>query len=594
MMKTTITSKVSMKSTKRRLLRCPDLVVFGRSVLGMMHRGRRDSTSVRPSTQLPWCIACAYLAMLGLAMAAEPETQAGVAPAGTYDVCCFGAKGDGVTLCTEAIQRAIDTVSREGGGRLVVPSPGTFLTGTIVLKDNVILEISAGATLLGSQQYADYAEDVGSCAYPEGIDRCLIYAKNARNIELTGRGTINGNGKPHHLLPLADTIKQRPMLVRFEDCTGIRVNQLTMVEAFSWCCHFVRCQDIRIQDLSIFNRRQDGIDLESCEDVTISDCNIKAGDDAIVLLANNNIPTRNVTISNCILRSKWAGVRFGPLSFGDINNVVIGNCIIRDCNGGGIKIAMLGGGEIRDCMFSNITMETVVCPILIMLVDWPQIGGTSSKPLPVGKISHLSFSHIVGTANSSDPRFPDAASTLFLHGHPRQDIKDITLSDIDLTLVGGGTAEQTVRRDMMDADKINHNDAWPEHQDWGVPPAAALYARHVNGLILDNVRFTLVQPDFRSLIFLYQSSDINLSGLTDRTPANNAAAQVTLFDCQDALITGCLNHRGGACFLALEGAQTRGISLIGNSITGFVREIQRGPEIPEDAVHSPLPPDKTY
>ena len=535
---------------------------------------------------------CLLLTMVGLARAADPAGQAAATLPGIYDVRRFGAVGDGVTLGTEAIQRAIDAVSRAGGGRLVFPSPGTYLTGSIVLKDNVILEIPVGATLLGSRQYGDYREDTGVCAYPEGVDRCLIYAKGARNIGLTGRGTISGNGKPAALLQKDNQIdkhNQRPMLVRFEDCTGIHVDQLTLVEAFSWCFHFARCKDLRVQGLSIFNRRQDGIDLESCQDATVSDCNIKAGDDAIVLLANKNMATRNVTITNCILQSRWAGVRFGPLSYGDIDNVAISNCVVHDCGGGGIKIAMLEGGTIKNGTFSNITMDRVVCPILIMLIDWQEIDSGSPHIMPVGKISHLIFSHIVGTAAGGPAESPDTGGTLFLQGHPRQDLEDIALSDIDLTLAGGGTRQQAARRNMTDADRMPHSGNWPENQGWGVPPAAALYARHVKGLSLDRVRFSMARPDLRSTVFLRQSSDINIAGLTTGNSAGHAAARLTLLDCRDALISGCQDHHGGESFLAVEGPQTRGISLLGNSLVGFEHEVQRQAESPESAVQSKIP-----
>ena len=517
---------------------------------------------------------CATFVLVGLPWRAEAD---GVS------VTDFGAVGDGVTLNTAALHKTIDVVSQKGGGHVVFPAPGTYLTGTIFIKDNVILEIPVGATLLGSQHSSDYREDAGSCAYNEDIDLCLIYASNAKNIGLTGRGTISGNGTPPVIISQDGKSKQRPMLVRFEDCDGIEVNQLKVVEAFSWAFHFARCKDVRIHGLSIFNRRQDGIDLESCEDVTISDCSIKAGDDAIVLLTNKGVPTRNVTISNCILQSKWAGVRFGPLSSGDINNITIANCVIRDCRGGGFKIAMLGGGEIRNGTFSNITMEKVVAPILIMLMDWEEIAKKSSKTMPVGKISHLSFSHIVGTSDAYDPKLPDSSSTIFLHGHPEQDLEDISLSDIDLTFVGGGTVEQAAQRNLTDADKMPHEGVWPEHRDWGVPPASALYARHVKGLNLNRVRFTIARPDFRSTVFLNQSSDINIAGFTTKTPSHCAAAHITLLDCQDALITGCQDNRGRACFLALEGAKTFGVSLLGNSLAGFASEVERGPETPEDA-----------
>ena len=267
------------------------------------------------------------------------------------------------------------------------------------------------------------------------------------------------------------------MLVRFEDCEKVHVDQLTLTEAACWCFDFIRCRDLRAQRLSIFNRMQDGIDLESCEDVAISDCNFKCGDDGIVLLANRKVPTRNVTIANCIIQSRWAGIRFGPLSHGDIKNVAVSNCVLHDCNGGGIKIGMYEGGEIRNCTFANIVMERVTCPISIFLGVWAEIGSPQNPPplMPVGKIGHLRFSHIVGNGVSLDAGRPDAGSVLFFQGWPGKELEDISLSDIQLTVAGEGTAAQAARRDMVDTDQIDYRQGgyWHENKStWGIPPAA--------------------------------------------------------------------------------------------------------------------------
>jgi len=527
---------------------------------------------------LTWVLQCA----------AGPSTQANALNAAVHDVREFGATGDGVTFDTPAIQRAIDSLSKEGGGRLVFPPPGRYLTGTIFLKDNVTLDVQAGATILGSQQQCDYSKDVGRFPYlTEAQNRVLIDASKVRNVGLTGRGTINGNGAPPTLLnPPPGEAAQRAMLVRFDDCTQIRVEQLTATESFGWAFHFARCKDVRIDGLSIPNRRQDGIDLESCEDVTVANCNIKAGDDAIVILSNRNIPCRNVTIDNCILLSKWAGIRLGPLSYGDINNITVANCIIRDGEGGGIKIAMLEGGEIRNGLFSNIVMDNVVCPILVMLVgNYEQTDNPQHPRMPLGKISHLSFSHITGTATGGLVKEPDAQSVIFLHGHPQRDLEAIALSDIDLVMAGGGTAQTAADRGMLDADasQIIESGTWPEHRPWGVSPAGALHARHIKGLSLDRVRFGMARPDLRSAVFIQQSSDINLSRISTDNQASKPAPRVTLVDCQDALIAGCLDHRGGNAFVALEGANTRGVSLQGNSLASFSNTVRRSSETPANA-----------
>ena len=522
----------------------------------------------------------------------HPVVQA--APAtpqpGVYDVRAFGAKGDGSTLNTAAIQQAIDRANQDGGGRVVLPAPGIYLTGTIFLKDNVTLDIPSGATLLGSRQQADYSKNINRFPYiTEDMDRVLIYAQKASNVGLTGRGTISGNNRNGGMNPLlhppAGEKPQRAMLVCFDECNRVRVDQLTATESFGWGYHFVRCKDVRVDGLCIPNHRQDGIDVESCEDVTISNCNIKAGDDAIVILANRGIPCRNVTITNCVLVSKWGGIRVGPLSHGDMNNITVSNCVIRDCQGGGIKIGMFEGGEIRDCTFSNITMDKVVAPIVVMLVgNYEQTDNPQHPRMPLGKISRsFLLPHHRHRGGRYSSRNPTPRVSIFLHGHPKQNLESISLSHIDLKMVGGGTTAHAADRSMVDADSnlITDTGVWPEHRPWGISPASSLHARHVSGLTLDQVRFSMAKPDARCAVFLHDSNDIHLSALSVRNPAS--PPRLTLADCQEVLATGCLDHRGGKVFATVEGTRTSGIDIIANSIRGFETIIQCAGNVRKDA-----------
>ena len=180
---------------------------------------------------------------------------------------------------------------------------------------------------------------------------------------------------------------------------------------------------------------------------------------------------------------------------------------------------------------------------------------------------------------------PDAQSVIFLHGHPQQALEVIALSDIDLVMAGGAP-QHAADREALDADApaiVATGGPWPEHRAWGVSPAGAMYARHMNGLSLDRVRFAMAKPDLRPTVFLRDSSDINIAGLSTSNGAPRVPVRVSLVDCQEALITGCQDHRGGGAFLAIEGTKTHSISLQGNSLNGFARDIQRHPETPINA-----------
>ena len=515
-------------------------------------------------------------------------------PADLYDVRAFRALGDGHTLDTAAIQAAIDACHLAGGGTVHLPAGGRYLVGTIYLRSHVHLHLEANALLLGSTDIADYASDTGRCPYyPEPMDKCLIYAKGARNIALTGQGTIDGQFRGELFRQLPGTVGrdaiQRPMLLRIEDCENVQMSGLTLTGSAAWCTHWARSRDIRLHGLSIFNDQQDGFNIESCEDVTISDCNLRCGDDGIALTTNPvGRALRNLTVTNCLISSRWAAIRLGPLSKGDFANITVSNCVFRHCYGGGIKMSMWEGAEIRDCLFANIVMDDVTAPIALHLSDWEEIGTLDAEPrvMPVGRMRNLRFQGIRAIARTGPDRpwYPeerlralqasglpldaraDWAPLLFLHGHPSQDIENVTLSDVHITVPGGGSAEEAARRDMPDMDRTGTQGVWKEHSAvWGVMPACGLVARHVRGLTLDQVEIDLASPDARAPVFCIECSDLELSGLRTRG-TDLSQAIVACRDCEDAFVHGCRPLDEAKTFLRAEGARSRGIALVGNDL----------------------------
>ncbi len=224
---------------------------------------------------------------------------------GVYNVCDYGAKGDGETLDTAAIQHAIDDCAASGGGTVYLQG-GAFLSGTLVLKSNVTMHIEAGATLLGSRdmrQYPDITPRI-PYLYTPRFTKYMIYAENAENISLAGRGTIDGQGE-FYTNPNGD--KLRPYILRFAECRNVRVSGITFLNSARWLSHYLACEDVVIDGIKIHSRvraNRDGIDIDSCRWVRISNCHIYTGDDAIVLKATAHRKCEHVTITNCIISSE--------------------------------------------------------------------------------------------------------------------------------------------------------------------------------------------------------------------------------------------------------------------------------------------------
>jgi polygalacturonase len=278
------------------------------------------------------------LAPLATLVLSACDARAADSPQAVFDVREFGAVGDGRTLNTKAIQQAIDTCSSAGGGTVLIAG-GSFVTGTIYLKDHVTLHLAAGAVLLGSTHIADYATDTHKNAYANEshMDRCLIFARGARNIGITGQGTIDGRGGREHFPNPGD--EHRPMLIRFLECANLRVRDVTLVNPASWTSAWLYCEDIVVDGVRIHSRANwngDGLDFDGCRDVRVSNCAFDTSDDSICLQASRpDRPCRDIVITNCIFVSQWAGVRIGLLSMGDFENVTVSNCVFRDITGRG-------------------------------------------------------------------------------------------------------------------------------------------------------------------------------------------------------------------------------------------------------------------
>jgi hypothetical protein len=506
----------------------------------------------------------------------------------TWNVRDEGAKGDGITFDTLPIQNAIDDCSNKGGGIVDFPA-GSYLIGTLYLKSNVTLNIQAQAEIVGSPHLENYGSDTGiSPYYPEDLDKCLIYAKDATNITLTGSGAINGgfstNQKP---VPAPGAtgrdLTARPMLIRFDACQNIKIDSLKLYGASSWCMHFARSKNIVLTNLEVPNKHQDGVDFESCEKAQVTGCHFVTGDDCIAILSSHNQICRDITITNCTMQSRCAAVRLGPLSYGDIQNITVSHCQFSQCNFGGIKIGMYEGGTISNCLFTDIQMDQVTCPILIFLGTFYEVGAvTDRRPeMPVGQIHDLTFSKIKAAAMMRSPGNPDSNSVLFFQGYPGTDIENITLDHVQITFPGGGTEAQAARRNIVDMDQIDplKGGYWTDHKTtFGIAPASALYARHVHNLQMKDVEFDILAPDARAAVFLSQVSDVTLDGFNvTGTPGDPvAAASLLLLNSQSVTVQNSQGDPAALTFLAAEGAATKSITLKNVDFHGIAQPVTTG------------------
>jgi polygalacturonase len=425
-----------------------------------------------------------------------------------YNIAKYGAVNDGKTINTIAVQKAIDDCNKNGGGTVMVDGGGVYVIGTIFLKSNITLHIDNGTTLQGSTNQNDYPEKgVYKVMYARETtkDRCLIYAENATSFAIEGHGTIDGNGHLKYFPKKKVKGKsfQRPMLLRLKDCSNISMRDIHLINPASWTSAWLYCNNITIDGITIVSRANgngDGLDFDGCQNVRVSNSNFNNSDDCICLQASlPEKPCRNVTVTNCNFTTKWGGMRIGLLSRGNIEYVTVSNCTFRDIQDSGLKIQQNEGGEMSHMTFSNLVMENVPRPIFMTFcqqtasVDTPK--GTYE---PLKRMHNMKFDNII-VDNSKG----DKDSAFFLTGIPGHEIEDISITNVDFIVSGGGSQEDANKLDVKEY-TLENMKRWPEFFTVGALPSYGIYARHINGLNLENISIKTNSDDKRLPVILNQ------------------------------------------------------------------------------------------
>ncbi|MGO9259528.1 MAG: glycoside hydrolase family 28 protein [Bryobacteraceae bacterium] len=510
-------------------------------------------------------------------LAAAPAPADGTAP-GTrvHNIVDFGAKGDGTTLATEAVQAAIDACHKDQGGTVLVPA-GTFVIGTVEMKSNVTLHIAAQGKLLGSADGKQYhpAEAIplrGDSTLNDG-NVGLIFAVEAENISIVGPGTIDGQGaqfrSPSRGVPPPSGRggADRPYHVLLHRCKNVRIRDLFLVASAFHSIRIIQSNYVWIDGIHIHNRvngNNDGFHFISSQYVHISNCDVQTQDDACALFGS----CKFVTVTNSTFSTRWSVFRFGG---GNPEDITISNCIIYETYGCPIKMQFGPDAQVRNLLFSNLALRDVTGPITISLNNRGRGNATATAPnapAQKGFLRNISFKNIRASVVSEGAQYADMNFPQnYRPGETRQCIvlnalgdcflEDIVLDDVRVTYGGGGTAEEAQAQVPQVAG---------EYFEIGTPPAYGLYARNVRGLTLNNVRFEVVKPDLRPAVVLEHVSDGAINSLNAQ--GNPQAKSVLRFiETQDVLLTASRVLTPAAAFLQVEGAASKGITIDGGDLS---------------------------
>ena len=492
----------------------------------------------------------------------------------------YGAAADGQTSDTRAIQSAIDACSQAGGGTVYVPA-GDYVTGSLFLASHLTLHLDAGATLLGSQDAADYPIVDGRW---EGIDRKthapLIAGHDLNHVTLTGRGTIDGRGEGWWQQHRAGTLEHpRPRLIGLTACDNVLIEGITLTRSPSWTIHPARCHNLTVDRVTILNPpdspNTDGINPDACRNVHISNCHIDVGDDCITLKSGTEegdraalSPCENIAIANCTMVHGHGGVVIGSEMSGGVRNVVIANCVFVGTDRGiRLKSRRGRGGVVEDIRVSNVLMEDVLCPLIMNLYygcgAWGAARISDKQPYPVDegtpRFRRIHFNGVTAR------RVRYAAA--FIYGLAEMPVEEVTFSDVSVSMAP---------------------DAEPGHPamapDMAPMQRAGFHAWNARGLRFDHVE---VEGHLGPAFALTRVTGVEISRCGTRRAQHVApdpgAPVLRLEDVQGAFVHGCVAP-AGATFCLVEGEASRDISFAANDLSRTRQAVRRGATVHAQAV----------
>lgn len=447
-----------------------------------------------------------------------------------YDVRVYGAVGDGKTLDSPAINKAIEAAYDAGGGEVYLPA-GEYLSGSIRLKSNINLHLDAGSVIVAAPaEMKAYDESESFGGFPEYQDgghtyfhNSLIWAEGQENIWITGQGMIDGVGLTKKDTEKAGNVQGGSIgtgdkSIALKLCRNVTIRDITIFRGGHFAIIMTGCERGTIDNVTIDTNR-DGIDIDCCKYITVSNCKVNTpSDDAIVLKSSyalkKPVMCEHISVTNCHVtgyklgtlldgtyvpeKVNWVCGRFklGTESNGGYRDITLSNCTFNYSSG--LAFEEVDQGTMENISVSNVTMNHVHhYPIYITT------GCRNRGPKEVTRRStarDIQISNVVA-------QDCDSLCSIIITGMPDEPIRNVWLNNIRLHYRGGGT------KDMAYREYREQGTHYPEPKFAGPTPAYGLFARHVEGLHVNDITFSYAVPEYRPAIVLVDVKDYTLRGV---------------------------------------------------------------------------------
>ncbi|MCL1850611.1 MAG: glycosyl hydrolase family 28 protein [Bacteroidetes bacterium] len=458
-----------------------------------------------------------------------------------YKASLWDIRSDGQTLNTNSIQKAIDYISENGGGRLVF-YVGRYLTGTIYLKSNVTLHLQEGAVLLGSLNPFDYQRVVNTA---------LIQGTHLENIGITGKGVIDGRGREvaNNLVSLIhngvvnDPLRLdrpaegiRPMIICFRECSNILIEGVNITNAASWVQTYDQCKNLRINNITVRSNaywNNDGLDIVDCENVTVTNSFFDASDDAICLKSHDpNFMCKNILIRDNVARSGANGIKFGTASRGGFVNIKVINNKVYNTFRSAFTIGAVDGATVENIVVDSLEAINTGNVIYLRVGDRNSQGKKAS-------MKNVTISNVYAEVSAGKPDagyeyegpvedLPRNVSPSSIAGLSDNLISDITLKNITIVYPGGGDPNyakcEASPEGLATIPKMEKS--YPEFSQFKELPAWAFFVRHAKNITFENVKVTAKKTDYRPAVVLDNTHNILFNGVTFVEPAAEGKEQV--------------------------------------------------------------------